>query len=595
MAERTSASLESVVEELTARLTRLEVRVAELEARPAGAGKKAVAEAFEPAIAGPSVPQGTLALVGRTLLVLAGAYLVRALTDGHVLPAAAGVALGLAYAAALQLLADREALAGRHASAVFHDIASSAIAFPLIWEATARFALPPRAGYAALVAFFALGIGVAWHRRLRANAVVTTLLALATARGAARVHARPHRRDGRARRASRPGSSGWRGAGRGSACAGRRRSSSTPSRACSSRWRRGPSGPRPTRSSRSGWPRRRSSPCRRSTWRASPRARCATARRSPRSRSCRAPLALLLGFGGAMLVLGAHGLPASGPGALSLLLGVLCYGAAFSVAERRPGQGRNFYLYSTAGGLLTLAGTALLATGPALAVTWSLLGLAAAWLGRRFGRMTLRAHAALYLLVAALHTGLAAECARALGGAASLELPPLAWVAAVAALAAWAVLASDPGAPRAGAARAPQLLLAALAVLVVGKAAQAAVWQAAGARLDADPAAAAVVRTAVLAALALGLAVGAARLGLAELRWLVYPVVVLGGLKLLTQDLRLGRPATLVVSLALYGLVLVLLPRLTKVREPWRADERRPDGTPDAEWSSGPLEGLRVN
>ena len=181
MAERTSASLESLVEELTARLTRLEVRVAELEARPVGAGKKAVTEAFEPAIAGPSVPQGTLALVGRTLLVLAGAYLVRALTDGHVLPAAAGVALGLAYAAAFQLLADREALAGRHASAVFHDVASSAIAFPLIWEATARFALPPRVGYAALVAFFALGIGVAWHRRLRANAVVTTLLALATA------------------------------------------------------------------------------------------------------------------------------------------------------------------------------------------------------------------------------------------------------------------------------------------------------------------------------------------------------------------------------------------------------------------------------
>ena len=181
MAERTSASLELVVEELTARLTRLEVRVAELEARPAGAGKKAAPEAFEPAIAGPSVPQGALALVGRTLLVLAGAYLVRALTDGHVLPAAAGVALGLAYAAALQLLADREALAGRHASAVFHDIASSAIAFPLIWEATTRFALPPRAGYAALVAFFALGVGVAWHRRLRANAVVTTLLALATA------------------------------------------------------------------------------------------------------------------------------------------------------------------------------------------------------------------------------------------------------------------------------------------------------------------------------------------------------------------------------------------------------------------------------
>jgi hypothetical protein len=44
----------------------------------------------------------------------------------------------------------------------------------------------------------------------------------------------------------------------------------------------------------------------------------------------------------------------------------------------------------------------------------------------------------------------------------------------------------------------------------------------------------------------------------------VYPLVALGGVKLLLQDLRDGRPATLVVSLALYGAVLVLAPRLLK-------------------------------
>jgi hypothetical protein len=565
MAERTSTSVESVVTELAARLGRLEARVAELEGRPAAAGKE-VAEAFESTIAAPGVPPGTLALLGRTLLVLAGAYLVRALTDGQVLPAAVGVALGLAYAAALQLLADREALAGRHASAVFHDIASSAIAFPLIWEATARFALPPHAGYAALVAFFALGIGVAWHRRLRANAVVTTLLALATA-----VALLVSTHDLIAAMAALVAIAAgvewlaWRGAWLGL------------------RWTAAVvldavAGLLVAVASRPVWPE------------AYPLVALGIAEAallalpalyvvSVAARTLRhaeavtafevvqGALALLLGFGGAMNVLGAHGLPAAGPGALALLLGVLCYGAAFSVAERRPGQGRNFYLYSTAGGLLTLAGTALLAAGPALSVAWSALGLVAAWLGRRFGRMTLRAHAALYLLAAALHTGVAAECSRALAGAPSRDLPPLAWVVAVAALAAWAVLASDPGAPRAGAARAPQLLLAALAVLVVGKAVQAAAWQAAGPWLEADRAAAAVVRTAVLAALALTLAVAAARLELAELRWLVYPVVALGGLKLLTQDVRLGRPATLVVSLALYGLVLVLLPRLTRVRD----------------------------
>jgi hypothetical protein len=44
----------------------------------------------------------------------------------------------------------------------------------------------------------------------------------------------------------------------------------------------------------------------------------------------------------------------------------------------------------------------------------------------------------------------------------------------------------------------------------------------------------------------------------------VVPLVALGGVKLLLQDLRDGRPATLVVSLALYGAVLVLAPRLMK-------------------------------
>ena len=65
--------------------------------------------------------------------------------DGRpALPAALGVGLGLGYAAFWQLRADREALAGRRESAAFHALASSVIAFPLIWEATSRFALLSR-------------------------------------------------------------------------------------------------------------------------------------------------------------------------------------------------------------------------------------------------------------------------------------------------------------------------------------------------------------------------------------------------------------------------------------------------------------------
>ena len=98
------------------------------------------------------------------------------------LPATTGLILGLGYAAVWQLAADREARLGRRESAAFHDLASSLIAFPLIWETTARLGLlGPRAAYTALVAFFTLGLGVAVHRKLVVNATLTTTLALVTA------------------------------------------------------------------------------------------------------------------------------------------------------------------------------------------------------------------------------------------------------------------------------------------------------------------------------------------------------------------------------------------------------------------------------
>jgi hypothetical protein len=137
-------------------------------------------------------------------------------------------------------------------------------------------------------------------------------------------------------------------------------------------------------------------------------------------------------------------------------------------------------------------------------------------------------------------------------------------VAALAAGAGWAVLATDPGAPRSGWARAPQLLLALLVVLAAGGALQFVLAAAVGPGGAGDPAVAAVLRTATLAALALGLAAVARRGPWPELAWLVYPLVALGGVTLLVQDLRVGRPATVVLSLALYGAVLVLSPRLLK-------------------------------
>ncbi len=41
----------------------------------------------------------------------------------------------------------------------------------------------------------------------------------------------------------------------------------------------------------------------------------------------------------------------------------------------------------------------------------------------------------------------------------------------------------------------------------------------------------------------------------------MYVVLILGGIKLIAEDFMSGRPATLVLSLAVYGAALIVAPR----------------------------------
>ena len=66
---------------------------------------------------------------------------------------------------------------------------------------------------------------------------------------------------------------------------------------------------------------------------------------------------------------------------------------------------------------------------------------------------------------------------------------------------------------------------------------------------------------------------------LREASWLVYPVLVLGGLKLLVEDFPAGRPLTLLIALALYGGALVLAPRLARKRKTESGASAPPAGT----------------
>jgi hypothetical protein len=566
--------LQRAIRELGQELRRLDARVARLEGvrrpdaersevAPGGAG--AAPAAVVPAIAS---RQGTIALAGWALLVLAGAYVARALTDAQVVPTSLGVVLGLGYAVFWLVRADGLAGRGERESAVFYALAGSLVAFPLIWETTARFGLMgPRPASAALGAFFGLGLVVARRRGLGVVAYATTLLALATA-----VALLVARRDLVASFAALLAI----GAG-------------VEWLAYCERWlplrwwaavvldgvaflvaaivtrpQGLPEGYVPVSEAQAagallvlpavyvvGLVSRTLRLGRPVTF----------------FESAQGAAAVLLGFGGAWKALSVRGGSVVGLGVLALLLGALCYLAAFAFAERRAGPARNFYFYSSAGGLLTLAGVNVIAHGAGLALALAALGLAAAAFGRRFGRMTLRVHSALYVAAGGVETGLLLGCARGLASPASDALPAAAWVAALAAAIGWAVLATDGSAPRSGWGRAPHLVLAVLVVLAVGRALQLGASAALGAGAAGDPALAAALRTAILVALALGLAVAARRRSWPELAWLVYLIVVIGGLKLLVQDLPAGRPATLVLSLALYGAVLVLAPRLLRAGE----------------------------
>ena len=80
-----------------------------------------------------------------------------------------------------------------------------------------------------------------------------------------------------------------------------------------------------------------------------------------------------------------------------------------------------------------------------------------------------------------------------------------------------------------------------------------------------DLGALATVRTVVLASAALLIAWMSRRARFREWAWLVYPLLVATGIKMIAQDFKDSRPATLFVALAVFGVALIVAPRLRRV------------------------------
>jgi hypothetical protein len=281
---------------------------------------------------------------------------------------------------------------------------------------------------------------------------------------------------------------------------------------------------------------------------------------------------LVVGFGGAVYLVQTTGSSATWLGITGLLFGTGSYGVAFAFVDWRRGHWKNFVFYSTLGVVFILAGSALTVDAMSQALVWGGLAVVSALAGRRQGIIALSAHAVIYACAAAITSGLLVHAFDGLIAPAARPWVPL-MPAAVSALFATALVAwirspLDLEARR-GWLRVPKVTAVILCLLVFGGTLIAAVVPMAtgvpGAAADAGVVAA--VRTIVLGISVLALAL-VGRGVLPEGRWLMYGVLVAGGLKLLVEDFPAGRTSTLSLALAVYGGALIFGPRLVGRAKP---------------------------
>jgi hypothetical protein len=248
-------------------------------------------------------------------------------------------------------------------------------------------------------------------------------------------------------------------------------------------------------------------------------------------------------------------------GIVCLLLSAGCYAAAFACFDRIS-ERRNYHVFATWSAALVLAGSFLCLPPLALAMGLSVAALAATFLGVRTTRLTLELHGGLYLTAAAFASGLLDYAGRALAGTFPAAPGWMVWMVAASAVLGYAI-----GGRFRGEQRRQQLFRLILAVLAVGAAAtflvSAVVWLT---EAGISPAIhhVAVIRTLIACALALALAFSGSRWQRIELVWIAYGALALVTVKLLFQDLRQGHPGSIAVSIFLYAVALILVPRMAR-------------------------------
>ena len=527
--------------EWEARFTELEARMARIEAR------LGVAPVVEPVVRHQSlvVSPSNLLLGGRSLIALGGAYLLRALAESKVLPMAAGIAIGFAYAGLWLWRSYTHAQHGRRAHAAFCAIIAAAIAYPIIWESATRFGFFDSAAAAVAIAIVTSSLVVTGYRnggeRIAWIGSIGTIGCTVALAAETRALAAPM-----LALATVGGVTWW--------CAVRRK------------------------------------------WRYAPipvaiefnLAACAIVvlalvDRGADSRQVVA-ISLLVAhaiFAGAIMTrplirhedVGPVDALQVGLSAIPTLVGAPLVAAPLPVTHmvtalaiatagalgylamvRTKSMTVAPYFFGAFGVLGVVVSTAHILPAPQAAVFWGLAAATTAVIARRT-MPQLFAHAAVYALAATIAAGLFGS---ALGVVSGLGRHPLA-VTFANAIATMGIAVAAGVAIASGAQpwRIARLTLAAIATLLLLGAVAAALTPISGN----SAAAAAALRSAIIAVAAVALTLVARTPRTGELAALVYPLLMLGALKFLFDDFGSGRAASLFITLATYGVALVVIAR----------------------------------
>jgi hypothetical protein len=562
-------------EALAGELRDLARRVAELE-RLTGVADRApasLAAAAEtpaplpaPPLAAPPLTQTAIlvAVVGRAFLGLAGAYLLRAVTESGVLPARLGIAVGIAYALAWILWAAHTA-PERRLEAAIHTLTAAFVLCPLLWEATLSFhAISTWTAGAILLLFTIFGMAAAWRKNL---VVVSTIATLAGLGAAAALLMATHD--------VLPFTFLF------LAVAGTVEASACLEHWLNERWLAAAAADLAVLlatwlvTNDRGLP-EAYAPIPHHWLAVAQVALLAIYLTSTIARTlvrrfrftgfemlqCAAAFAISVSGGMRLANADHHAAPAMA--LLMLFCGAACYVVSFASLERHGARGRNFYTYSTFGILLALAGSRILLSGDPAAALWGALSVACIAAGALLGSVTLQFHGAAYLLAGLLSAGALQHAADLLLGKGlwPVEGAVALWLGA--AIAALGYALSD---------RAAAVLRLAFAAVCLSLAAGIGAglltaayhaWFGAGA----SHAYCATLRTGILAGSAVALTWCGAHWNRPELSRLMYPAMLLGAYRLIAEDLYQDRKIALFFSLVAYGAALIVLPKLKTSAEP---------------------------